>query len=53
MARIARIVVPGVPHHVAQRGNHRAQIFFGPDDYALYRDLLALETRRADVAVWA
>ena len=53
VARIARIVVPGGPHHVVQRGNHRAPVFFGPDDYALYRDLLALETRRAEVAVWA
>jgi putative transposase len=53
MPRIARIVVPGLPHHVTQRGNHRAQIFFAPSDYALYRDLLATETRKAKVAVWA
>jgi len=24
MARLARIVVPGCPHHVTQRGNRRA-----------------------------
>ncbi|MFO7651092.1 MAG: transposase, partial [bacterium] len=23
MARIARVVVPGAPHHVTQRGNRR------------------------------
>lgn len=28
MARIARIVVPGLPHHVTQRGNRREQVFF-------------------------
>ena len=51
MARIARIVVPGIAHHVTQRGNHRAAIFFEDGDYALYRDLLGAETRRAGVAV--
>ncbi|MFZ5626936.1 MAG: transposase, partial [Bacillota bacterium] len=28
MARIARVVAPGVPHHVTQRGNRRQQTFF-------------------------
>ena len=41
MARLARSVFAGVPHHVTQRGNGRAQTFFSDDDYALYRDLLA------------
>lgn len=41
MARLARIVVPDVPHHVTQRGNRRQQVFFGGDDYAAYRDLVA------------
>src|SRR6266576_2212747 len=40
MARLARLVIPGLPHHVTQRGNGRARTFFGDDDYALYRDLL-------------
>ena len=53
MTRIARIVVPGLPHHVTQRGNHRATMFFEDGDYALYRDLLAVETKAAHVAVWA
>lgn len=29
MARIARVVVPGYPHHVTQRGNRRQRTFFG------------------------
>ena len=32
MARLARVVAPGYPHHVTQRGNRRMQTFFGEDD---------------------
>src|SRR5208282_756967 len=53
MARLARVVIPGLPHHVTQRGNGRARTFFGDADYALYRDLLGQHCRAADVAVWA
>ncbi|MGD0335236.1 MAG: transposase [Xanthobacteraceae bacterium] len=53
MARLARIVVPGLPHHVTQRGNRRQKIFFEDGDYALYRDLLAERCRKAGVAVWS
>ena len=53
MARLARVVIPGLPHHVTQRGNARARTFFGDDYYALYRDLLATHCRDADVEVWA
>src|SRR5882672_8361127 len=53
MARLPRLVVPGLPHHVTQRGNGRARTFFDEDDYALYRDLLADGCRAAGVEVWA
>src|SRR3954447_13829300 len=53
MARLARVIVPGHPHHVTQRGNGRARTFFDDHDYALYCDLLAVHCRAADVAVWA
>src|SRR5260370_23717046 len=53
MARLARVVIPGHPHHVTQRGNGRARTFFGDADYALYRDLLAENCRMAGVEVWA
>jgi putative transposase len=52
MARLARVVVPGYPHHVTQRGNGRARTFFDESDYALYRDLLAEHCRAAAVEVW-
>ena len=53
MARLARVVVPGHPHHVTQRGNGRARTFFDDHDYMLYRDLLAANCRAAGVEVWA
>ena len=53
MARLARVVVPGLPHHVTQRGNGRARTFFGDEDYALYRDLLRDHCAAAGVAVWS
>ena len=52
MARLARVVVEGVAHHVTQRGNRRQQTFFGDDDYAAYLDLLAQGCRAAGVEVW-
>ena len=52
MARLARIVVPGVAHHVTQRCNRRQPVFFGDDDYAEYRALIAQSCRAARVAVW-
>ena len=53
MSRLARLIVPGFPHHVTQRGNRRAPVFFEDGDYALYRDLLAERCRKASVACWA
>jgi putative transposase len=53
MARLARVVVPGVPHHVTQRGNGRGRTFFGDDDYAFYRHLLGRHCHEAGVEVWA
>lgn len=53
MARLARAVFPGLPHHVTQRGNGRQQTFFRDEDYALYRDLLREHCAAARVTVWA
>jgi putative transposase len=38
---------------VTQRGNGRAQTFFGDSDYRLYRDLLREHCAAASVEVWA
>lgn len=40
MPRIARVVVPGVAHHVTQRGNRREDVFFSEDDRQRYLRLL-------------
>ena len=46
MPRRARIIVPGVAHHVTQRGNNRQQVFYSLDDRSLYLDLLTRHARR-------
>jgi putative transposase len=53
MARLARIVVSAVPHHVTQRGNRRQTVFFGDDDYRSYLALLSEQARSSGVATWA
>jgi REP-associated tyrosine transposase len=52
MPRIARLVVPGIPHHVTQRGNRRQPVFFSSSDYRLYARLLAESCGRAGTGVW-
>ena len=51
MARMARVVAAGVPHHVTQRGNRRQKVFFSDSDYETYRALLAEGCRKAGVEV--
>jgi putative transposase len=53
MPRIARIVAPGLPHHVTQRGNRRQQTFFREEDYLFYISVLAERCRRCSVEIWA
>ena len=53
MARIARVVVPGYPHHVTQRGSRRQSTFFLEEDYLTYLALMAQWCRRQRVSIWA
>jgi len=53
MARMARIVIPGIPHHITQRGNRRQRVFFCDDDYRYYRRLMAEFCSKCDVSVLA
>ena len=53
MPRLARVVIPGTPHHVTQRGNRRQPTFFGEADYRLYVSLMAEWCERQGVEVWA
>ena len=40
MPRVARIILPGYPHHVVQRGNNKQYVFFSDEDRERYIDLL-------------
>jgi len=52
MARLLRLVILGQPHHVTQRGNRRAPVFFEEGDYRLYKDLLSEAAHRAEAEIW-
>ncbi len=52
MARIARIVIPGTPHLVTQRGNRREQVFFEEADYQLYTDFILEAAAKAGCEIW-
>ena len=53
MARHARVVFPGIPHHVTQRGNRRERIFFELGDEQVYLDTLSAQLARFHVACWS
>jgi putative transposase len=40
MPRIARIVIPDLPHHITHKGNNKQDIFFVEDDRHAYLDIL-------------
>ena len=47
MPRRPRVVIPGVAHHVTQRGNDRQDVFLSPADRRLYLELLAWHAGRS------
>lgn len=53
MPRLARLVVPGLPHHVTQRGCRRQKVFFSVEDHRFYLRLLGRHCREAGTAIWA
>ena len=53
MARMARAVAPGIPHHVTQRGNRKQQTFFNDEDYHAYLELLTKWCGKYHVDIWA
>lgn len=40
MARVARVVIPGMAFHVVQRGNHREAVFFNDRDREVFLSVL-------------
>ena len=53
MARLARVVVPGRPHHVTQRGNRRMKTFFNEGDYREYLGLMVEWCAQRRVSIWS
>lgn len=53
MPRCARIVIPGMAHHITQRGNNRQDVFFVDGDRARYVGLLRQLCKEHDVRVLA
>ena len=53
MSRLARVVIPGVPHFVAQRGNRDLEVFFNEGDYQTYLASLEASCVKAGTQIWA
>ncbi|MCA9291708.1 MAG: transposase [Phycisphaerales bacterium] len=53
MPRSARVVVPGVAHHIVQRGNNRREVFVAADDPHAYLQMLAVSVARYPIRVVA
>lgn len=53
MPRIARIIATGYPHHITQRGNNRATVFFDDEDRRTYLKLLAAYAEKHFFQIWA
>ena len=51
MPRRPRFVVPGVAHHITQRGNNRQDVFLSDRDRARYLEILGEHSRRHHLRV--
>jgi len=53
MARIARVVIPTVPHHITQRGVRGMETFFDDEDYNTYIKLMREWCVSYGLEVWS
>ena len=53
MPRSARLVIPGLPHHVVQRAARGKALFYTDQDRRRYLDLLAEYATRQRLRIWA
>ena len=51
MARLARLTLPGYPHHVIQRGNNRQPIFKTVADYQHFLNLMDDNAKKFEVEI--
>lgn len=52
MGRVARVVVPGLPHHVVQRGVRSMDIFESDGDRRAYLGLLSKHGKQHGLSIW-
>ena len=52
MPRLPRIVIPGLPHHITQRGNRRQETFFSNADYRIYLRTMTSWCEKQHVKIW-
>ena len=53
MARLARIVIPGTPHFITQKGNRDLNVFFDESDAHAYIEYLSEQSERFGLQIWA
>ena len=53
MSRIARVSVPGIAHHITQRGNNRETIFMDEKDNYQYLEWLKKYSDKYGMKIWA
>ena len=53
MPRTARLIIPGYPHHVMQRGHNRQTVFVSDEDYLYYLDNLREWKQKLGCKVYA
>ena len=53
MSRIARIVAPGYPYHVTERGNYQQPVFDEEDDFRQYLLWLKEYASKYSLNIWA
>ncbi len=53
MPRTGRVVIPGIPHHVIQRGSRKQKVFFNSGDHQYYLRLLKENCCNYGLKIWA
>ncbi len=53
MPRVPRFVVPGLPHHITQRGNYRQPVFFNDADRQFFLRRLIKRAKQYEIEVMA
>jgi putative transposase len=48
-----RITIPGLPHHVIQRGLHGRKTFLNNEDYDVYLEIMSECIRRYGLEIWS